>query len=137
MIPLALRSCQDKLKCHRAWYRTKQTKKPQTKQENQKYLFFIFSLSLVKLLKRQEFLLESEPEQVISQPSSRTGRTCLTEVLSNRRLLHHIGHVRKPSAWVRAILPKEALTENFKDFVHINLLRFITPLFLKSPNSAF
>lgn len=89
-----------------------------------------FPLTLTKLLRRLEFpssesLKRSFPNPAAEQAELKfliTG-TCFTTLRIRENL----------QSSVRAILPKEALIENFKDFVHItHLLRFIMPL---SPSS--
>lgn len=72
---ITLRSSQHKLESHCAWYSTKSKKKqPWNKKQTNKNSFFILSSFTYQAIKKTGISLKSEPEKIISQHSSRTGR---------------------------------------------------------------
>lgn len=121
---VTLRSSQHKLEFCCACYRTKPTK-PKCS--------LSFPLTLIKLLKRLKFLSSQSLNRSFPNPAAKQADPASLKFLITGICFTTYGIRENLQSGARAILPKEALIENFKDFVHTtHLLRFIMPLSLSS-----
>lgn len=97
---ITLRSSQYKLERYSAYQKT--TTKKKKKFRNKTKIFFLPSSFPVKEAVKTGISLQTKPKQVSFQPSRRTGRPHVTEVLNNTHLLCHNGCKRKPPAWCQS-----------------------------------